>query len=489
LATVTISAGGSQTLDPGAGFSVYVKNTGSEIAHVDGNPLRPGQDSTFYPEGSPLVATSRFGTTLTYTGGSSPTTPGSAGAIAAGYARRTRALPAGKILVSDRNVSLRSNIVAAGNHTSHHTKTVRVACTDLQFRFPHYNAAGNLEVVAAALVTFRASARINGQNHELTVNGNRDITIAVGGGYVDTDPLAVEVASGTAVIINTYTVAGQPYSISYQGDGSFGDTNTASTDATGPSAAVGTGSSSHCYGPSLMFGTPQAGATVKPVVGIIGDSVARGWNDSLYGGDGGGYLVRALNTAGLPWVNIARPTATAVHWGDSYGRKIRVGSIADVDYGIMLLGGNDIYSSGRTATQVRTDLIARAREIFTPRGIPLYLCTIGPSTASTDSFATLGNQTLVAGSPVRNTVNGWMRLGCPVDPSTFAPLDTTNGALLAGQSGHPFVGVIDAVAGIETAPLSGFWKSPGYTTDGLHPTTVGHTAMASLVDTSVFVPR
>lgn len=65
MATVTVPAGGSQVvLDTGSSSSVYVKNTGFELALVDGNRLRPGQDGTFYPEGSSLVATSRVGTTL-----------------------------------------------------------------------------------------------------------------------------------------------------------------------------------------------------------------------------------------------------------------------------------------------------------------------------------------------------------------------------------------------------------------------------------------
>jgi lysophospholipase L1-like esterase len=490
LPTVTIAAGGSQTLDPGTAFSVTVVNTGAENAVVNSKRLRPGQNETFYLQGTALIAASRYGTTVSYTATQKPVST-FAPSIAAGYARRTRTLPNGKILVSDRNLSLRSNAVAAGNHTHHHTKTVRVACTDVQFRFPHYNASANTEAVAVAALTFRASARINGQNHELTVNGSRDITIATSGGYVDTDPLAVEIPAGTAVVISTYVISGTPYSISWAANtNTYGDSYTLSADATGPSAAVGTGTAAHLYGPSLMFGTPQAGVTVKPVVGIFGDSVARGWSDdSLYGGDGGGYLVRALNTAGLPWLNIARPTATSINWADYYGRKIRVASIADVDYGIMLLGGNDIYSASQTATQVRTNLIARAREVFASRGIPLYLCTITPSSASSDSWATTGNQTASAFNPIRNAVNDWMRLGCPLDAGTFAPLDTVSGALLAGQSGHPFAGVIDAVSAIETSTGSSLWKAPGYTADGLHPTTVGHTAMAPLVDTSVFVAR
>jgi hypothetical protein len=67
VATATISAGGSQTLDSGASFSVTVTNSGTENAHINSERLRPGQNGTFYLQGAPLVATSRYGTTLDYT--------------------------------------------------------------------------------------------------------------------------------------------------------------------------------------------------------------------------------------------------------------------------------------------------------------------------------------------------------------------------------------------------------------------------------------
>lgn len=405
--------------------------------------------------------------------------------------RGGRSSGAGRVLVTSRNLGHTTNQVAAVGHTHHRTYNVRVSSTDLVCRFVHYLNSGVKEAVAAAAFTFRASVRVNGQNHELTKNGAKDLVINPGGGWLDTDPVSVGVDAGTDIIVSTYLISAAtlPYGTSWSAGGNtYGDTYTLSTDATTPTAAVGTGSSAWLYGPSAVYGTPKNGATVKPAIAGVGDSIVYGVNDSgSYGGIGGGYFARALDAAGFPWVNVGRTTSSANNWTDLYGRKIRAGLLADCSYAVVNLGVNDLNAQGRTAVQTETDLISVCKTLLYDRGIGAYVCTVTPITSSTDSWATTGNQTVTVGTP-RTDYNDWIRAGCPVDASTLAPVAIgTAGALLAGQAGHPIRGYFEAADTVETARNSGKWKSPSYTSDGLHPDPTGAAAIAAAIDTTRFV--
>jgi hypothetical protein len=60
--------------------------------------------------------------------------------------------------------------------------------------------------------------------------------------------------------------------------------------------------------------------------------------------------------------------------------------------------------------------------------------------------------------PQRLLYNAWVRGGCPIDPTTKAPVAVgTSNALLAGNFGHPFVGFFDIAATVESSLNSGFW--------------------------------
>jgi lysophospholipase L1-like esterase len=98
--------------------------------------------------------------------------------------------------------------------------------------------------------------------------------------------------------------------------------------------------------------------------------------------------------------------------------------------------------------------------MFNKMGLPVFQNTITPSTTSTDSWATTGNQTPESSNAVRVQVNDWIR----TVPS-------------------PLSGYFEIADLAETARNSGIWKA-GYTSDGLHPNATGHSALAAGIDVS-----
>ena len=104
-----------------------------------------------------------------------------------------------------------------------------------------------------------------------------------------------------------------------------------------------------------------------------------------------------------------------------------------------------------------------------------------PCTASTDAWATAANQTVNAGYESAYTP------GVSGTATSGAGLTGTRGAFNAWLFAQAAAGVIDGVidvnAAIEDAGNPGKWATNGSanyaTTDGIHPTTVKHVAMAA----------
>jgi hypothetical protein len=103
----------------------------------------------------------------------------------------------------------------------------------------------------------------------------------------------------------------------------------------------------------------------------------------------------------------------------------------------------------------------------------LFYSTCMPgAVTSTDSFATVANQTVNSGyDTTRKAVNTWLRAG--------------GGGLFNGQSGRTRTGLLDRAALVEANNGGlGVWNAT-MTSDGTHPTQATHAGvMASLVQTS-----
>lgn len=155
----------------------------------------------------------------------------------------------------------------------------------------------------------------------------------------------------------------------------------------------------------------------------------------------------------------------------------------------MQYGHNDL-AAGRTAAQVEADLITTARH-GKIRGAKVWITTQTPASSSTDSFATTVNQTSASINAELQTLNAWLRDGCPISSTTLAPVatGTSSGVLRTGSAGHPVVGVFDTGAAVESSSASGKWAVNGSanyaTADGTHPSAAGHALMAAALNTAL----
>ncbi|MBS7546261.1 SGNH/GDSL hydrolase family protein [Ancylobacter oerskovii] len=219
------------------------------------------------------------------------------------------------------------------------------------------------------------------------------------------------------------------------------------------------------------------------IVDGTGDSFTTPLADTAAAGDGWGLIGRAVSNrrAHINGGVAGDDLETCIQGGNT---NFRMSQLAYVKNGIMEWGVNSI-SNGATLTAMRVNMLTlwnRAATFKRPDG-RLFQTTIGPNTTSTDSWATLANQTVKAGEAVRVAVNDWLRAGAPILGGV--PVDAgTVGAIIAGQAGHPLYHVFDTASAFESSLNSGKWKVDGtafkYTGDGLHPNQTGY----NLGDTS-----
>jgi lysophospholipase L1-like esterase len=249
--------------------------------------------------------------------------------------------------------------------------------------------------------------------------------------------------------------------------------------------------------PTLILGSPASGT--HPIVLAWGDSITAGTGDTNASGPLG-FLARALYAGNVAYLRFGTPSAFVPNLGDTYqagnpgvtgtlrGQPERL--IAGCNYVIHQFGVNNIdpiLASDSLATLQLKQL--RSWTWLARRGAKVYQTTLTPHTTSTDSWATVGNQTVYDSTEqaTRIAFNNWMRAGAPIDPGTLAAVAVgTSGAILAGAATHPLTGYFEIADLAESARDSGKWKA-GYTADGIHPNAIGAAALAAGITTATFV--
>lgn len=200
------------------------------------------------------------------------------------------------------------------------------------------------------------------------------------------------------------------------------------------------------YGPIAILGL-----TTKPSVLVLGDSRAAGQNEGVGGGTAGttevGQITRSLFPS-IAFINCSTPSERASTLAVT--NTLRCGLSQFVTHVICQLGVNDIGNS-RTAAQALADM-QTIRAACQSR--KFYGATIPPVTTSSDSWATAQNQTPAAYEYQRVLLNTSLR----AIPSGFA-------------------GYFETADPVESSRNSGRWKSPGFTSDGVHGTTTAYAAI------------
>lgn len=223
------------------------------------------------------------------------------------------------------------------------------------------------------------------------------------------------------------------------------------------SVPAGGADASAILGPNLILGRPVGAADIA--VAFIGDSIMTGSNDSGVGGDGeigGGWGARGLwsvNSRKVPWVKLSVGGATAQNLlaGTKWVEALRFCTHAVVEPCT-----NDMAVASRSAAQADADnkgiqTLCKAAGI---RWVDQVLCM--PRVATTDSGATVVNQT-----PVTGFETGGARR------------DAYN--TLAATLGAHQDGVFDLNPTVADVTDLDRWKA-GYSNDGVHLTSTGHIA-------------
>ncbi len=366
---------------------------------------------------------------------------------------------------------LQQRILPCGTHTEHAndnaqsngtdtttTSRTRVYvacdCTDAQVLLT--NIWGSTSPAANGFsVTVKAAIEINSVVYPLFIRGSRTAVLAAGG-MVLTDPFAYRFTAGDAVFlrVNATVTSGDKWPRwAFFSNG----VDTFETGADRTDSGSFSGTNGYSYRASGFYARPTT--LNQGAVAILGDSISAGAGGNTWMN---GFIQRAFGGdygKSVPHAFAGASGETIANWIDQTKTIYRLSILRGCTSALVQLGINDVGNS-RTATQMQNDLLtlyARLRSLGIRR---IYQTTITPRTTSTDSWATVGNQTPHANEAARVTVNNWIR------------------ANTAGIEG--FFEIADIV---ESARDSGRWKA-GYTADGLHPNDATHTLMAAGISTA-----
>ena len=237
--------------------------------------------------------------------------------------------------------------------------------------------------------------------------GRRQLTIEPGHDVVISDPVGVELPSGTEFFVRTaasFSGTGMQL-MDYPGTGSrltgeFDSRSTTLNDQTMTPVALGnTGGGYWCPVAVLGLVTLPAGVMPPGAVLVLGDSIAAGTGDNADPATGlQGYVQRALWQAKVPFITAARGSTTAAglagHGDGQYALSVDTG-ITDV---LLEDGRNDISSFSLPASTVQAS-IAQIAQRYVQAGKRVWCFTVPPTTQSNDGWITLGNQAWTVATP------------------------------------------------------------------------------------------
>lgn len=370
-------------------------------------------------------------------------------------------------------------------------------------RLVYVNVWGSETLTANSISVSAALETTGGAFLPVFFRGARKAVIEPGG-MVVSDPINAPYAVGDNVWSRTYVsdiTAGMnfPYHNvqtlqSTWGEASDGANGVSQSDKTLSGTISGAISG---YAP-LVIVTAAIGPTL-PTVALLGDSITSGSGESGAPSSSGGYgfMRRALG-ATFPTLDLSVPgkelLGSVGYVGtDATVRRIRAALAAGCTHAVDAWGINDFNrGTPQTFAAMQTGKIALWTEMYNA-GVKVFACTLTPVSTSTDTWATVVNQTVKAtgfNSQGRIDLNNWVRDGAPILAGVAAATGSNaTGTLRAGQTGHPLVGYFETADAVESSRDSGLWQvGKIYTTDslGIHPNGTGHAAMAAAIATSRF---
>lgn len=284
---------------------------------------------------------------------------------------------------------------------------------------------------------------------QVKFSGNAQGTLANAQARMESDDVIVSIPRGAQFWVNTWqnSAGGILFSAGYTAFGAIGDQGTVGASVPDTTMQTWSGTAGgNPYGPYAIIAM-----TRRSSAAVVGDSRGAGTgqtsNSVAYAGE---IMPQVAPFMGA--INLSRGSQTVQQLATGSFAK-RAELLQYVTIGIMQPGTNDIQANARTAAQVIADrLTVRG---FAPT-LKWWQTTIGPKTTSSDSWATLTNQTLDGTNSIRVAFNDLVRGG-----------------------GVGFDGFFDMADSVESARNSGKWKAPpmtdgAITADGNHSNNAGY---------------
>lgn len=292
----------------------------------------------------------------------------------------------------------------------------------------------------------------------VTFGGLTSVTLAPGE-IALSDVLLKTVAPGATFCTRTFVsvgtlgqrwpVAQQPLVAQYPAIVDYPWGYDASVDKTAGGATTSGVSPFSPYTASAILGLS---ATAKPCVAVIGDSIAQGTGEGTSANIPYGFPDWSVNAASFSYCRLAVSGLAANGWPASAIGTQALAFLQAIGctHAISQLGINDLTGTPPTLVTMQGRLQAIWAALRGAGVGKVYQTTLTPASTSTDSWATLVNQTPYAAESIRVGVNNWIR--------------TTPGGL------DGFFEIADVC---ESARNSGKWVVDGTafyaTAEGIHP--------------------
>lgn len=364
-----------------------------------------------------------------------------------GGPNKTVGIIANRFLAPTATGSVPPNYTSRRSHYAHPDGAIsNFKTVDCDFVF-----SGITAVAAASRIIKRYIEYPAGVFTQVTWNGGQT-TVTLNTGAIVSDPINLTIPAGAQfwerTVNLTNTVSLFPFQQLPASSQTLGSPDGNSATDQGNSGTIAATSTQTTFGATVMIGD-IAVANAKSYV-IFGDSIAWGEGDiSNTGSKGGnGWIGRAMDAHGYPYLKIAKQGQQAA---DLVAAPSRVQALlAQMQFTDVICeyGVNDL-RLGRTQAQILADHQTIYGYVA---GKKIAQTTITPRSSSTDSWATVANQTAKT-------------------DGNMAALNSVNAAIRAKPANVNTV--IEAADAAMSARDSGVWKAaPVRTLDGTHPNSV-----------------
>lgn len=346
----------------------------------------------------------------------------------------------GALLCGDRNRPGASQL-SNGTDTSATTKVAVLAppggATNVRVEFWNWTLVSG----AANTFTLKAAIEYAGTVYPLYFRGKRTTTVDVKGFEVS-DPLPINLPAGATFYVRSYVSVSSGETWPKNLTSTF---ETIGSDLTASgAAAVTTVTARQVFSPSAVL---AGSSDTWPKITVFGIGDSNMYGQGTANAENSPFRT-GLWTAGIPMMNAGKPGMATHEWAGSSAGSSVSDRYADLGVGAKYtwihFGTNSIGAWAQTTAQTIASLVEVVGAV-NRQGQLAIVNTIPPRTTSTDSWATTGNQTVLATEATRLAVNVAIRAG------------------IAGAWMY-----YDYADVLETARDSGKWKSPSYTSDGIH---------------------